>query len=333
MAGDPSGARRPAWQAPAALRRTGIGGNGQNGSVVTAVPETLSVRLPFRPPLAGQALLAWFAARAVDGVTSVDPTAGWLWRTLALPSGPARIRLSLGDSQVRADLELSCAADAPVAVAACRRLLDLDADPGAVDGHLRAEPALAPLVATRPGLRVPGTVDPHETALSAVIGQQISTAAARTIASRLAARLSPPVALAPPGPDRLFPPVAAVADADLAGLGMPGRRADTVRRLARALDRGEVVLDVGCDPAEARRSLLSLPGIGPWTADYILLRALGDADAFPATDLVLRQRMAERGLDEARAERWRPWRAYAAQHLWVSGPATGPPAGRRGTTP
>lgn len=290
-----------------------------NGAVTSAVAET-SVRLPFRPPLAAHTLLAWFEARAVDGVTHVDPAAGVLRRTLDLPGGPGRVTLRLGPTSVTADLELASAADEPVALARCRRLFDLEAEPSSIDAHLAADPALTPLVRARPGLRVPGTVDPHETALSAVIGQQISTAAARTIASRLTARLSPVLGWAGPGPDRLFPSVAAVADADLTGLGMPGRRAEAVRRLARALDRGEVVLAAGCDRVEARQRLLELPGIGPWTADYILLRALGDPDAFPATDLVLRQRLAERGLDPIPSPRWSPWRAYVAQHLWVSGP-------------
>lgn len=295
---------------PTELRRarTATTGNGR-----------LAIRLPFRPPLAAPQLLGWFRARAVDGVTEVSDDT--VCRTMRLPGGPGRVSLRVGADHVHATFELTAVSDLAVAVARCRRLLDLDADPSSIDRHLAADPALAPLVAARPGLRVAGTVDPHETAMLTVIGQQISTAAARTIAGRLAMRVTGEPALSGPGPTMLFPSAAAVADADLTGLGMPGRRLQTLQALARSLVDGGVVLDVGCDRAEARAGLLALPGIGPWTADYVLLRALGDPDAFPATDLIVRQRADERGIDLASAtDRWRPWRAYAAQHLWVAEP-------------
>lgn len=324
----------------------------------------VQLELPFDQPLAHEPLLRWFRARATDGVVEVEGAT--LRRTLRLPGGPARVALTLGTRSVHGRFELSEAGDAPAAVARARRLLDLDADPVAIDGHLATDPALRPLVRARPGLRVPGSADPHEMALLTVIGQQISTAAARTIASRLVARITAPEpALVDasggagadavvdvegggdgPGPDgsaggertdpsrrpsggpfRLFPPVEVVAEADLDGLGMPRRRAATVGLLATALAEGRIDLGDGCDRDDARARLLALPGVGPWTADYILLRAVGDPDALPATDLVLRQRALERGIDLAvDPEAWRPWRAYAAQHLWVAeaGPAPGP---------
>lgn len=285
-----------------------------------AAPTPTTARLPYRPPLAAGPLVAWFAARAVDGVVEVDIGRATIRRTLRLAGGPGRVTLEVADGHVTATIEATDPADVAEAVDRCRRMLDLDADPAAIDAHLGRDPALGPLVAARPGLRVPGTIDPHETALLAVIGQQISTAAARTIAGRVVARVAGRPSLDGVGPRWLFPSPAEVAEADLDGLGMPARRAAAVRAVAAALAEGRLTLAPGCDGAEARARLLELPGIGPWTADYIALRALGDPDALPATDLVLRQRAAERGLDlSTDGTAWRPWRAYAAQHLWVAG--------------
>jgi AraC family transcriptional regulator, regulatory protein of adaptative response / DNA-3-methyladenine glycosylase II len=285
---------------------------------VSRTTGRLTIRLPFRQPLAAAELVGWFAARAVGGVVEVDVERSIVGRTLALPGGPGRVALRLRRDHVEAAFELSALRDLSMAVARCRRLLDLDSDPMAIDRHLGSDPVLAPLVRARPGLRVAGSAEPHETAMLTVIGQQISTAAARTIATRLVDRLAGGLpGLGQPGPTRVFPPAAAVADADLDGLGMPRRRAATLRTLARALSDGTLTLDVGCDRVEARRRLLGLPGIGPWTVDYVLLRALGDPDAWPGTDLVLRQRLAQRS-GGGDPERWRPWRSYAAQHLWAA---------------
>lgn len=321
----------------------------------------VETELPFRPPMAVEPLLGWFRARAIDGVVEVvDRT---LRRTLDLPGGPARVALTVGPVSVQARFELSDAGDRRAALDCSRRLLDLDADPAIVDAHLAADPALRPLVRARPGLRVPGSADPNEMAVLTVIGQQISTAAARTIASRLVDRLTGTMAavdgVAPatggaakpalgvendmggrvddpqgdaerpgPGPTRWFPSAAVIAEADLDGLGMPRRRAATVQALAAALADGHIDLSGAADPGERRARLLALPGVGPWTADYISLRAVGDRDALPATDLVLRQRAAERGIELAvDSAAWRPWRAYAAQHLWVAEARSTDPAG------
>jgi AraC family transcriptional regulator, regulatory protein of adaptative response / DNA-3-methyladenine glycosylase II len=213
--------------------------------------------------------------------------------------------------------------DLPAAVAACRRLLDLDADPAAVDGALALDPVLAPLVRAAPGRRVPGSAGAGEMAVRAVLGQQVSTAAARTHAGRLVAALGAPVEDPEGGLAREFPAAAAIAAAGPDGLAFPRARARALIGLAEALASGALVLDAGLEAA--RRALSALPGIGPWTVETVAMRALGDRDAFPATDLGVRAAALRLGLPgeprglSRRAEAWRPWRAYAVQHLWATG--------------
>ncbi len=225
---------------------------------------------------------------------------------------------------MHARLTLGSLADLGGTVVRLRRWLDLDADPRLVSGVLGTDPLLAPLVAARPGLRVPGTTDPFELAVRAVLGQQVSTAGARTLAARLVGLVD--------GDEhhglRLFPTAAALAGTDpatLRSIGLTSSRAATIHALATAVADG-LPLDPLADRGQVRTALLALPGIGPWTADYVALRALGDPDVFPAGDLVLRHALA--GLPggtgatvdvraaDLRAEVWRPWRGYAAQHLW-----------------
>jgi AraC family transcriptional regulator, regulatory protein of adaptative response / DNA-3-methyladenine glycosylase II len=275
------------------------------------------------PPYDGAAVLRWLAARLVPGVEEL--LNGVYRRTLRLPGGPAVVALAFdGDDGVRARLRLAAPADAPGALAACRALLDLDAEPAAHNAVLAADPVLAPLVARRPGLRAPGTVDPAETAVRAVLGQQVSLAAARTLAGRLVALCGERLAAADGGLTHAFPAASAIADAPLERVGMPEARRRTLRALCAAIAGGEVALDGSADPGEVRARLLELPGVGPWTADYIALRALRDPDAFPAGDLGLRRGARALGLPAdaaglaARAERWRPWRRYAAHHLWAA---------------
>ncbi len=209
-------------------------------------------------------------------------------------------------------------------MARIRRLLDLDADPAAVDDVLGADPALAPAVAAVPGIRVPGTADGAETALRTVLGQQVSVAAARTAADRLVAALGDelPPTLAADGPDLLFPTPAAVAERGAEVLRGPARRIATVIGLAGAIADGSLVLDAGRDAADLRASLTALPGIGPWTAGYLAMRLLGDPDELLATDLGVRRGAELLGLPgtvdglTARAAHWTPWRSYAASHLW-----------------
>jgi AraC family transcriptional regulator of adaptative response / DNA-3-methyladenine glycosylase II len=209
-------------------------------------------------------------------------------------------------------------------VARCRQLLDLDADPVAADAVLADDEALAPWVAKAPGRRLPRTVDAGELALRAVLGQQVSTAAARTHAARLVAVAGEPVPDPEGGLTRLWPTADAVAGVDPEVLALPRARRATVLGLARALADGTLDLDPAGDPGAARAALLALPGIGPWTAEVVAMRALGDPDAFLPTDLGVVLAARALGLGEGRAlveraRRWSPYRAYAVQHLWAVG--------------
>jgi AraC family transcriptional regulator of adaptative response / DNA-3-methyladenine glycosylase II len=203
-----------------------------------------------------------------------------------------------------------------------RRLFDLDADPAAIDVALSADPALAPLVAATPGIRVPGADDGFELAVRAIVGQQVSVAAARTTLGGIVARLGTPLPHGSGGVTHLFPTPAAVASASGEDLRGPAARAEAIRELARRVDAGVLLLDADADADAARVELGSIPGVGAWTVGYVAMRALGDPDAFPTGDLGVRHGVAALGLADDRrsiadrAERWRPWRAYAAMHLW-----------------
>ena len=282
--------------------------------------------LAFRAPLCPDNLFGHLVATAVPGVEE--------WRdgayraTLRLAGGPAVVALTPGAGAIGARLLLTDPRDEPEAVARCRWLLDLDADPATVDGVLAADGVLAPLVAAAPGRRVPRVPDPAAFAVRAVLGQQVSTAAARTHAARLVRALGEPVADPEGGLTHLFPEVGAVAalDPDDAGvLAMPQARRRTVVRVAAALADG-LRLGPDADPLAAVAGLVGLPGVGPWTVGTIAMRALGDPDAFLATDLGVRAAAVLLGLPERprelvrRAEPWRPWRAYAVQHLWATLP-------------
>jgi AraC family transcriptional regulator, regulatory protein of adaptative response / DNA-3-methyladenine glycosylase II len=261
------------------------------------------------------------AATAVQGVEEWRD--GAFRRVLTLAHGPAIVALRPGATAVAAQLLVRDARDLPAAVATCRRLLDLDADPAAVDGALARDPVLAPLVRAEPGRRVPGAAGAGEMALRAVLGQQVSTAAARTHAGRLAAALGAPVEDPEGALTREFPCPAAIAAAGPDRLALPRARGRAFIGLAQALASG--ALDLGAGPGAAREALSALPGIGPWTVETVAMRALGDRDAFPATDLGVRAAARRLGLpDDAggltrHAEGWRPWRAYAVQHLWATG--------------
>jgi len=309
----------------------------------------LVLRLPFRPPLHAAGLLEFLAARAVPGVEAVH--AGVYHRTLRLPHGVGSVALAppgIDDratgprrtarpgTHVIAKLRLTDPRDLGPAVHRLRRLLDLDGDPVAVDTVLAADPALARSVTATPGMRVPGTVDPAETALRAVLGQQVSVPAARTAAARLAAALGEPLppALAEPAdtpadggptmPALLFPSAQAVAEHGREVLTGPARRVAAVVGLAEALAGGALVLDAGRDGAELRAELTALAGVGAWTAGYLAMRVLGDPDELLSGDLAVRRGATALGLPGdvaglvAHARRWRPWRSYAAAHLWAA---------------
>ncbi|MPZ66049.1 MAG: helix-turn-helix domain-containing protein [Pseudonocardiaceae bacterium] len=287
----------------------------------STTPGAVTLRLPFRAPLDSTGLLAFLAARAVPGVESVD-NGGCYARTLRLPHGHGTAALRPGPSHVDATLRLADLRDLPVAVSRLRRLADLDADPAAVREALGCDPALAATVADVPGIRVAGTVDGAETLLRAVLGQQVSVAAARTAAARLTTTLGEPLASPDGGLTRLFPTATAVAEQGATVLSGPRRRIDAVRSVAVSIAAGDLVVDSGRDPDELRAELKAMPGIGPWTAGYVVLRVLGATDLLLEVDLGIRQGAAALGLPSdvdglrRRARRWRPWRSYAGAHLW-----------------
>ena len=299
---------------PTDLRRRG----GQHGDPLGGI----SLRLSFRRPLHVTGLLGFLGTRALPGVE--ECMAGTYRRTLHLPHGGGVVALEDGGDHIACRLRLDDWRDLAPAVQRCRRLLDLDADPTAVDELLAADPVLAPLVAERPGLRIPGAVDGAEIAVRAVIGQQISVAGARTMTGELVARLGKPLTAPDGGLTHLFPDPGTVAEADPSSLGLPAGRGRAVVGLARALDAGALELDPGADRETAGRRLIDQPGIGQWTAGYVAMRALGDPDVFLESDAGTRRACPPLGLPPApgpllrHAERWRPWRSYALQHLWAS---------------
>jgi AraC family transcriptional regulator of adaptative response / DNA-3-methyladenine glycosylase II len=244
---------------------------------------------------------------------------------MRLPHGHAIVALRPAPDHIACRLSLTDLRDLATAISRCRWLLDLDADPVAVDEQLATDPVLAPLVAKTPGRRVPRTTDPQEFAVRAVLGQQVSTAAARTHAGRLVERHGEPIQDAEGGLTHLFPTVEALTHLDSEGLRMPRTRRATLLGLVRALAEGTVSVEVGGDWDRTRQQLAPLPGIGPWTVESIAMRALGDPDAFPATDLGVRLAAVRLGLPDVsrlltdRSAVWRPWRAYAVQHLWATG--------------
>jgi len=241
-------------------------------------------------------------------------------RGMQLPNGACVVSLAPTPDHVVCRISLDEVRDLPTAIARCRRMLDLDADPEAVDEALAIDRRLRPVIAKNPGSRIPRTSDEAEMALRIVIGQQISTAAARTHGARLAHALGTPISDPNGGITHLFPTVAQLTDLDPSLLRMPAARKRSFTSLVRALADGSVVLDAGADWWRAREQLHALPGIGPWTVEMIALRALGDPDAFPSTDMGVVRAARALGIDSDLAsyahDKWRPWRSYAVQYLW-----------------
>ncbi len=308
---------------PSALRRLRrSGAAGQSGELV--------LHLALRPPCDLEHLLGFLAVRALPGVERVD--ASGYARTVSWDAGPVVVRVGRVSRQaaerpgVPAALELRIEG-APAAAlfrltADARRVFDLSADPSVIEAAFAQDPLLGPLVRRRPGLRIPGAWDPFECAVRAILGQQVSVAAGRTLAVRVVERAGTRLPAPRHGLTHLFPTPAALAGADLSGLGLTSAREAALRALAHAVADGRLDLRAGAGQVVA--GLRALPGIGDWTAQYVALRALGEPDAFPAGDLVLR-RMAgtnSRALTAralaARAEAWRPWRGYAVAHLWAA---------------
>jgi AraC family transcriptional regulator of adaptative response / DNA-3-methyladenine glycosylase II len=300
---------------PTELRR-----RAKPGDPTTSATGGLAFRLPFRTPFEPGNLFGHLVATAVPGVE--EHRGGAYRRTLRLPNGTGIVALRPTPDHVACQLLLDDLRDVPTAIARCRRLLDLDADPEAVDEVLSADPALAAAVRKVPGRRVPRTVDEAELAIRVVLGQQVSTAAARTHAGRLVARHGGTVTDPLGGLTHTFPEPEVLAELDPDQLAMPASRRRCLTSLVAALADGSLRLDAGSDRDDLRQRLLDLPGIGPWTVEMVLLRGLGDPDAFPSTDLGVRKGAALLGLPSApaalaaHAERWRPWRSYAVQHLW-----------------
>lgn len=308
------------------------------------VPGLLDLRLPYRIPMTLDRTLAFLGRRAIAGIEDFDQTT--YTRTMPLPYGPGLIAVtersadccaggqrSGGTPHVHVGLRLTDHRDLAAAVARTRQLLDLDADPVAVDEVLGLHSPVRPLVLASPGLRSPGAVDGFEMAVRAVVGQQVSVAAARTVLGRIVARHGEPAFDGDPD-WRCFPRPAVLAAVDPADLPMPAARARTVVSIAARMAGGELVLDAGTDRAATRAALLEVDGVGPWTAGYLQMRATGDPDVFLSSDLGVRHALAALDLDPTAAgPNFAPWRSYLTHHLWASLPAPAGKTPRRPSTP
>ena len=297
-------------------------GGAMGGCGVGRVSVSVAVRLPVRQPFAAREVMAFIGERAIPGLESWD---GHTYeRALDLPGGDGHVELVAHHDHVAARITLESWIDLAAAVQRVRRLLDLDADPTAVDDALGGVPELAALVRAVPGRRAPASVDPFETAVRAVVGQQVSVAGARTVAARIVAAVG--AGNACDTSFSRFPRPEELADAPDSAFSMPTARRDTIRRLARAVADGDLELHAGADPATARAQLLALRGIGPWTADYVVMRGLGHPDMFLANDLGVRHALDRLGVDADRSTAFSPWRSYAVHHLWASLSSVAPPA-------
>ncbi|WP_189764053.1 AlkA N-terminal domain-containing protein [Streptomyces xanthochromogenes] len=290
--------------------------------IARQTPGAITLRLPFRAPLTPHNLFGHLAATGVPGVEEWRD--GAFRRTLSLPYGHGIAELTPQPEHIGCVLHLTDLRDLTIAISRCRWMLDLDADPVAVDDRLRADPLLAPLVDKAPGRRVPRTVDAAEFAVRAVLGQQVSTAAARTHAARLVLAHGESVDDPAGGLTHLFPTPEQLAAIDPETLALPRSRRVTLTTLVAALADGTLRLGLDSDWDRARAQLIELPGFGPWTVEAIAMRALGDPDAFLPTDLGMRRAAQNLGLPATpaalttRAAAWRPWRAYAVQYLWAT---------------
>lgn len=294
--------------------------------------DAITLRLAYRPPYDFDAMLAFLRGRALPSVERVDEHS--YARVFGRTQAPGWLRLSAWPGDEHAlQLQLHCPEPSQMlgVVNRLRRMFDLDANPQAIGDTLKQSPVLKPLWRKRPGLRLPGSWDGFEMAVRAILGQQVSVAAARTLASRIVQRYGTAVSQATlPGLERMFPGPDVLVEADLREVGLTRARADTVRGVAQALLDGRIDFRGEQPLAEFVERWVALPGIGEWTAHYLAMRGLSHPDAFPAADLILRRAAAVDGGElstkalSALAEAWRPWRAYAVIHLWRSTADTAP---------
>ncbi|HEX6264541.1 MAG TPA: DNA-3-methyladenine glycosylase [Actinomycetota bacterium] len=282
--------------------------------------RTRAFRLPFQAPFAADTLLSFLGARAVPGIEETRD--GTYVRSVRQPSGAAVAAMSPRSDHVIVRVSSEGSPDLDDLRERARRAFDLDADAATIDTTLAADPTMIPLVTRIPGIRVPGTFDGFELVVRAIYGQQVSVAGARTSLGRLVSAAGTPLERPSGGITHLFPTAERVAEVPLEVFGMPRARAETIRRVALLVADGELDLSGEAPHEETLRRLGDVPGIGPWTLAYVSMRALRDPDAFMAGDLGVRKGFEALGLASmqpamlARAERWRPWRAYAVMHLW-----------------
>ena len=316
---------------PSALRRS--------RQAETPAADGVTVRLPYKSPYDWDAIIGFLADRAIPGVERVEP--GRYARTLSIDGVCGLVIVTpRDDDALSAEIRLPRLQALPAVIARIRRVFDLSADPALIGAHLSQDAALAPLVAARPGLRAPGAWDGFELAVRAILGQQITVAAARNLAAKLVEAYGDAVddpAAGALGLNRVFPSPQRLVGRDVAGLGMPRARGAALEGLARTVAADPTIFTPRADLASAIAALTALPGVGEWTAQYIALRELREPDAFPQADVGLMRALAdERGTRPsaaellARSEAWRPWRAYAAQHLWAGDPG---PASRKTVPP
>ncbi len=297
----------------------------------TPAADGITVRLPYKPPYDWTAMIRFLAARAISGVERVE--ADRYARTLQVDGACGLVIVTpREDHALQAEIHFAKLQALPAVIARVRRVFDLSADPSLIGAHLSQDPLLAPMVAARPGLRTPGAWDGFELAVRAILGQQITVTAARSLASRLVALYGEPWEAPVAGAlglNRVFPSAKRMVGMDLAVLGMPRSRGAALECLARTVVADPTIFTPRADLATAIATLKALPGVGEWTAQYIALRELREPDAFPYSDIGLLRAMADaEGVRPSaqqlldRSETWTPWRAYAAQHLWACDPAS-----------
>ena len=289
--------------------------------VNAAAGTGVALRLAYREPYARGHVFDFLGARAIPGIEEMvgPPGARVYRRTLRFEHGPGIVEVReqvTGGAWLECRLDLADLRGFTAAIGRVRRLFDLDADPVVVGESFGADPILGPLARKNSGLRSVGAAEPQEMAIRAVLGQQITVAAARTLGGKLVAARGEPLARPSGGLTHLFPTAADLAEADFAELGMPASRKETLRTVSRALADGSLRLDPGADREQAQRELLALRGIGPWTAGYLRMRALSDPDVLLPGDVVIKAALRRAGLGREETERWHPWASYAIHYLW-----------------